>query len=847
MTALFLSRGFSDFRSLRELEDGRLPELADLRRRLFVEERRFDTDRPDHFYKAYLQERLGKAKTVSCLPPIVLSTMAERFLHRRGGRLHVRADKLFEWQSATPSLSPLAVAASALAGEDANLLLHQAPARLVADRIGGSAIIGPHLTALEELIDREGLVDVHMHLSGSTEVDRVWADAVMKPLPYLRELHSTFHKSGARELYDQIEADLTPGLVYGRLRAARRARHVVAAEIRQVLDGGTPTWTRERFLLLFDPRRNDEDGALDLGLPLGRSPYLTMFPASPEVAPLHAEGAFTAACLQAHSTLPVLAEFIGAMLWHSLTVFTQVARLSVQQPDQIGFHQFDKFNAAGTRERLEQAYEERLHQLNGPGRGRLSYVDARFAPKTTAYETEALLGRVVQGLTAFRGCTKPADPKRPLHGAPPPCFFGECACPTRTDRLDLALVAHFIKREQKHPAEKDAESGPDGSCRHAALRNGLEKQSRALSRSVRRSKVLQALVRGVDGAGNELDAPPEVFAPTFRRMRRLLASGGATFHAGEDFLHLLSGIRAVDEAITFLDLSDGDRVGHAVALGVAPDHWAARVHDRILMPVEDLLDNAVHALSALSRSRRRFGDEALLASWVERHSREVYDRHIGLATLTDAWALRGLDILALRRLERNYAGAPNDLTALEKHLEQVLSTTLDPNLRAEIGPIRQAIAETPEAFQVFRERHTFAVRRRGARIVEVPVAAGDPSAVSMETLIHLQDDGLRRMAERGVVIETLPTSNVRIGGYRDAGEHHLLRWLGVLPGLEARPRLALGSDDPGIFSTNIAGEFAHVYAALEKHGAHDVMRYLRRMNRTAREVRFKPVPPSDRD
>lgn len=821
-----------------------MPALGDLQRRLFVEERRFDTDRPDHFYKAYLEERLGKAKTLSCLAPIILRGMAERFLHRRGGRLHVRTEKLFEWQGATPSLSPLAVAASALASEDVNLLLHDSPARLMADRIRGSAIIGPHLTALDELIDREGLVDIHMHLNGSTEVDRVWADAVMKPLPYLRELRDTFHKSGARELYDQIEAGLTPGVIYGRLRAARRARHVLASEIRTVLDGGVPTWSRDRFLLLFDPRRGDEDAALDLGIPLGRSPYLTLFPAAPDAAPLHAEGAFTAACLQAHTAVPVLDEYIGAVLWHSLTVFTQVARLSVQQPDQIGFHQFDKFNAAGARERLEQSYEERLHQLNGPGPGRLSYVDARFAPKKTTYDTEALLGRVVQGLTAFRGCKKLADPKRPLHGAPPPCFFGDCACPARTDRLDLALVAHFIKLPQRHPDEETA-SGPDGSCRHASLRHGLEKQSRALSRSVRRSKVLQALVRGVDGAGNELDAPPEVFAPTFRRMRQLLAAGGATFHAGEDFLHLLSGIRAVDEAISFLDLSDGDRIGHAVALGVAPDQWATRVHDRILMPVEDLLDNAVHALSALSRSRKRFGDEALFASWVERYSSEVYGRAIGLATLTDAWSLRRLDVLALRRLELGYTGALDDLAAFAAHLDQTSDTTLDPNLRAEIGPIRKAIADTPEAFLVFRDRHTLPVRRRGARIVEVPVAAGDPMAVSMETLVYLQEDGLRRMGERGVVIETLPSSNVRIGGYKDAGEHHLLRWMGVLPGLEVRPRLALGSDDPGIFSTNIAGEFAHVHAALEAHCADDVMRHLRRLNRTAREVRFKPVPPTD--
>lgn len=838
MTALFLGRGFADFRSLRELEDGRLPSIEDLRRRLFVEERRYDTGRPDHFYKAYLQQRLGGARSISCLAPIILNSMADRFLHRRGDRLFVQNTKLFEWQSATPSMSPLAVAAAALACEDINLLLDEAPIRHMERRIGGSAIIGPSLTALDELIDREGLVDVHIHLNGSTEVDRVWADAVMKPLPYLRELHSVFSKQGARELYDQVEADLTPSLVYGRLRAARRARHVVASEIRRVLNGGEPQCPNKVFLALFDPQRGDDDPLFAIDAPLGRSPYFTLFPsANASASPLHAEGAFTAVCLQAFERLPVLRDYIGTALWHSLTAFTQIARLSVQQPDQIGFHQFDKFNAAGTRDRIERAYEQRLHQLNGAGQGRLSYMDARFAPKKTAHETEELLGRVVQGLAGFRNCLN-VNAARPLRGQPPPCLTGPCACPQRRDRLDLALVAHFIKSPQR-AADADEAGGPDASSRHTTLRQRLETQSRALCRSIARSKVLQALVRGVDGAGNELDAPPEVFAPAFRRVRAVISTGGATFHAGEDFLHLLSGIRAVDEAVTFLDLRDGDRIGHAVALGVAPDIWAARVDDRILMPIEDVLDNAVHALSALSRSRRRFTDEALLTGWVEQYSSEIYGRAIGVSTLQDAWRMRHLDITTLRRLQLTYAGDIADVDSFCAHLDQAHRTALNPTLRAEVAPLRQAAREAPTAFRIFIERHAWGTRRRGSRIVEIPVAPGNPGAVSMETLTYLQEDGLRRLGERGVVIETLPSSNVRIGGYRNAGEHHLLRWLGVVPGLDVRPRIAVGTDDPGIFSTNIAGEFAHIYAALEANGAEDVMRHLRRLNRTGREVRFR--------
>lgn len=841
MTALFLGRGFADFRSLRDLEAGVVPPIADIRRRLFVEERRSDTNRPDHFYKAYLDERLGSAAGVRDVAPTILKTVARRFLHRRGDRLFVKPDGWLEWLAATASLSPLAVAAMAIAEEERDLLVHDSPADLVSARIGDTAVLTPNLSALNELIDREGLVDIHMHLNGSTEVDRLWADAVMKPLPYLRELHGAFSKEGARELYDQIDPHLTPARLYGRLRSARRARHVVAAEIRRVLDGEQPVWTRDRFTSLFDPELDDYDAQLDVREALGRSPYLTICRgAASAMHPLHAEGAFMALAFSAFDRLPLLRDYIGLMLWHSLTVFTQVARLSVQQPDQTGFHQFDKFNAAGTRERLEKGYEDRLHQLNGHGRGNLSYVDARFAPKKTAQETDALLGQVVRGLASFRGCEH-IDRRNPLRGSPPPCFSGACACLERQDRMDLALVAHFIKRPDRQLRD---DTGLGAACRHSSLRHSLERQARALSRSIRRSPILQTLVRGVDGAGNELDAPPEVFAPTFRRVRRRLGSGGASFHVGEDYVHLLSGIRAVQEAVDYLGLQDGDRVGHAVALGVPPEHWARRVEDRTLMRIEDVLDDAVFALTMLARGRRRFGDEALLASWTEQYSIEIYDRYIGVATLHAAWSLRSLDILAVRRLEQSFGGAPDDLDAFAIHTRHCLRSELDEALCSEIRLILAAIEQTPEAFRIFRAYHTTEVRRRGARVVEIRSSPNDPQAVSMETLSHLQNQGLASLAAAGVVIETLPSSNVRIGGYRTVADHHFLRWLGLIPAYEVRPRFAIGTDDPGIFSTSIVGEFAQVHAALEAHAPDDIMRHLRRMNRTGREVRFRP-PPSE--
>ena len=53
-------------------------------------------------------------------------------------------------------------------------------------------------------------------------------------------------------------------------------------------------------------------------------------------------------------------------------------------------------------------------------------------------------------------------------------------------------------------------------------------------------------------------------------------------------MHLLTGLRLVDQAIEQLELREGDRIGHGLALGVDPREWARR-SSRIAMTRETRL------------------------------------------------------------------------------------------------------------------------------------------------------------------------------------------------------------------------------------------------------------------
>ena len=70
----------------------------------------------------------------------------------------------------------------------------------------------------------------------------------------------------------------------------------------------------------------------------------------------------------------------------------------------------------------------------------------------------------------------------------------------------------------------------------------------------------------------------------------------------------------------------------------------------------------------------------------------------------------------------------------------------------------------------------------------------------LEAVRRRQDFALSRLAALGTVVETCPTSNLRIGAVPDAQDHPVHRFL------SSDVRLAIGADDPGLFDCTLADE-----------------------------------------
>ena len=426
---------------------------------------------------------------------------------------------------------------------------------------------------------------------------------------------------------------------------------------------------------------------------------------------------------------------VASSFHHYLLILGLVNQMLVQQPQCFGFEQFQHYTSNGLREYSEQEYEQRFLQLAGNQLDNIKIIEGRFSPKDKEYKNNYLIDKIRRGwllLNNRQGCNK----------------------------SDIRLIAHFIKRADKQ--KKD--------IRFKELRLKNKKICEALI-SLRNSgsKNGKAIV-GIDAAASEFDTPPEVFAPVFKKLREK-GFQHFTYHAGEDFYHLLGGLRAIYEAITFLDLQRGDRIGHATAAGVAPETWAHNVGCEVVVPIGTYMDDLLFVYNLISNNECKALDSLMprLYMRITELSREIYPNDdFQVYDLIYAWKRRQEDILELAD-----SGELNNISALKRYHQKEYVEKYKKEIKVKI-------------FEILDEK---ALR-------EVQLAV------------------LKIMHHKEIAIETLPTSNIFIGYHNSFNTYHLVNWIRWEKEGKPIPPIVLGTDDAGIFATNIYNEYCHIYTLL---------------------------------
>ena len=321
-------------------------------------------------------------------------------------------------------------------------------------------------------------------------------------------------------------------------------------------------------------------------------------------------------------------------------------------------------------------------------------------------------------------------------------------------------------------------------------------------------------ITAVDAAASEFDTPPEVFAPAFRELRELNVVRHFTYHAGEDFYHILDGLRAIYEAIIFLDLQHGDRIGHASATGTDVDTWADILMKKVTMPQGIYLDDLifVHCFILEQKIESLYAKLPMIEIKIQEISRKIYNKTYGLEDLSSAWKKRYLDPRCIKENK-------TDKTLLGEH-----------------GDKYEAINKSDfELISLYNKKETYRKYRK-------PIEVKCFECFDSQELTLLQKEMLAFMHKKEIVIEALPTSNLRIGYHRNLKSYQLHNWYQWKLDGSSIPPIVLGTDDPGIFQTNIYNEYAMIYCYLvyEKGLTRsDVIKFMQEIHDNSRIYAFR--------
>jgi adenosine deaminase len=722
---------------------------------------------------------------------IGLTKLANDYYEYQGAKIYVKAERFNQLQLLLPYMPPLILIAAMIwqyetpSGADMSTYI----AEHIAPNVRNTCILSPYIPALESLKKRKGgFSDLHIHLNGAIETDTVWQDMLQHPLEVYREIQASQQKSDVRELYKEV------GLVENAYEFYRLL--CIAVLIRQHLcdylmrnknslsvDRNTKVPEKSVESLLCEWNNAFPSDVLSVHHPLQCAFDDTMSPILLECYMY----------ILAFKDLTETNNDAVAQLFHYyLLILGYANRMLVHQPFMYGFQEFQKYTNNGFREFSEREFTRRFGQLQGNASDHVRLIEGRFSPKETFAKNQDYVARILKGWKLSEDSRKSGLQDVSMDNlnstSAGTTLFKEFVREDGT--VELSLIAHFIKQRDRTPRNLAV-------CRHYELRKILDKKRKALSEFVRSKSQASKYIVGVDCAASEFDTSPEVFSSVYRTLRQDGTIAHFTYHAGEDFFHLLGGLRAIYEAIVFLNLCQGDRIGHATAAGVSPQLWG-NIGQKMHIKEGDYLDDLTFAYSLIQQQRMLQEKIPLLAVKMENYAHNIYGQVYSASLLERAWLYRWHDPIELR----------NEIST-----------------------------EQDDVQKVFLSYHSEKVRHNYEQIIEV-----DPFDVfSAEELVLLQQMLLREMHQRSIVIETLPTSNVYIGHHHGYATYHLYNWMQWNKSGIPLPPIVVGTDDAGVFATNIYNEYCHIYCMLkyEKHlNESDIIEFISQLNDNAEYYKF---------
>lgn len=781
-----------------------------------------NTTQPDHVFNNYWMQlescyRQKKSWALTLFKPL------SEFYFDRGDKLTIQTTKFDEWQSFIADNNAIPIIAYKISNFKYGECIDN-----IFERLGFLEVefgYRPYLTPDEPLLDsyiREAkLYEIHMHLNGTSSFEQNWYHALLKPELFINELEKSWKKSKKVKLLYATHPYLRNLSDYNQLLMTARVlrelfltwinglsteiecnlkKHLFNVLNGEILDSSI---SFDAEFAHFSHINNDKNITISKLL---NQPTHDNF-----IRELH----WHIGIQKKLSKEPNEFYDIGYLLY--IVCMNTLQRLFVQRSDQYGFDNFQKFAEDNARELAEQQYIDRFFQLHGPYRNQASdmaVIEGRFSPKATVDKNIEIIKKILLGFIEYHQQIKNTSENRNDQF--------ELYSQDLSQLIELAiqqpnklyLIAHFIKvSEEKYD-----------SFHYETLRKGLWEKADVLVKLIHNLPNVKRIIQGIDAASNELETPPEVLAPIYR-FCRFNGIKHFTYHVGEDFEHLISGIRAIYEAIEFLPLQNGDRLGHATAIGITPKFWLNNSPNILYLKMGEWLDNLIFIRQmVLSYNLENFN---ILE--IENKIQSLFHQLYEGISYKDSKDFSGSNIYLIHLAYSYRYLDPQKVSAF-------LEGAYTPFWEGEFEHLQSLDKKALQLAKItwFDDK----VRQRRKKIVAIDIN------FSAKQMLSLQQCVQKIVSERKIIIESLLTSNVRISHYSSLNEHHIFRWLHLknckIDG-DSKMRIILGSDDPGIFATDLRGEFYHLFCALKckfKYSDEKALSIIKKLNENGRVYHF---------
>lgn len=402
----------------------------------------------------------------------------------------------------------------------------------------------------------------------------------------------------------------------------------------------------------------------------------------------------------------------------------------------------------------------------------------------------------------------------------------------------LGIIFHFLKFEPW-------EDVSDLYCWQDVREYGEEKMPERMRRRYFVKEIAVALEKirstipkmdeylvGVDVASEENVMEPWVFAQAYREMRssrytkpilqeksgtesfHRIQNVGFTYHVGEEFRHIVSGFRHIDEVLEGFRYKAGDRLGHALVLGIDVEQW---VSDNEVVPIPRLeyLENLLWMWGV-----NTCGGVTLPIQLEVLESKIMYIvEEIFSGTNSKA------DTITVKMLYQAY-----QKKILADHLE-ILRKICNKNEEEYIACFAEKLGrycykdckKYKQYKKISRELESIDMLlmtnycpffiREYEKVVMISVTREE-----IDLYRKLQDYLVHKVEKKGVYLELNPTSNLAIGDFSQIRTHPIFGLSDLEGGNKNHVMATVNSDDPAVFNTNVENELAYIYYAANEFG-----------------------------